>query len=571
MPSAKKPKSQPQQSQRHDAYTEDFRNFLYGIWKHLNLPDPTPIQYDIAHYLQHGPKRRIIEGFRGVGKSWITSAFALWRLYCDPQIKILVISASKERSDAFSTFTKRLIGEVACLKFLQPGDGQRDSTVAFDVGPSAAAHAPSVKSVGITGQITGSRANLIISDDVETPDNAYTQLQRDRLSEAVKEYDAVLSPGGEIVVLGTPQCEMSVYNTLRDRGYDARIWPVRYPPEKQIVGYRGALAPSIANALLKDPKLEGKPTEPTRFGDADLIEREASYGRSGFNLQFQLDTALSDAEKYPLKLADLIVMPLDSQKGPCAVTWGRSADKEVKEFGGVGFAGDRCYGPIFIDPKWADYEGSLLVVDPSGRGKDETGYAVTKLLMGRIYVTDFGGFSDGYSEEVLRAIAEKARDQKVGKILVESNFGDGMFSALLRPVVGKVYPCTIEEVRHNVQKEKRIIDTLEPVMNQHRLVMGVDPFLKDLKTPLVHNRLTFQLTRITRDKGSLVHDDRLDALAMGVGYWVEKLKVNTDDELAKHQQSLMDAELENFMEHAMGNLNPGERKRDPNWLNLPAR
>ena len=47
----------------------DFRKFLYVVWKHLNLPSPTDVQYDIAKYLQHGEKRMVIEAFRGVGKS----------------------------------------------------------------------------------------------------------------------------------------------------------------------------------------------------------------------------------------------------------------------------------------------------------------------------------------------------------------------------------------------------------------------------------------------------------------------------------------------------------------------
>ena len=46
---------------------KDFRNFLYMAWEHLGLPDPTPIQYDIAEFIQKGPKRRVIQAFRGVG------------------------------------------------------------------------------------------------------------------------------------------------------------------------------------------------------------------------------------------------------------------------------------------------------------------------------------------------------------------------------------------------------------------------------------------------------------------------------------------------------------------------
>ena len=46
----------------------DFRKFLFVAWKHLNLPDPTPVQYDIAKNIQHGDKRMIVEAFRGVRK-----------------------------------------------------------------------------------------------------------------------------------------------------------------------------------------------------------------------------------------------------------------------------------------------------------------------------------------------------------------------------------------------------------------------------------------------------------------------------------------------------------------------
>src|SRR5271166_6386538 len=161
-----------------DPILDDFRNFLFLVWRHLNLPDPTPVQYDIAHYLQHGPKRCIIEAFRGVGKSYVTSAFVVWLLLRDPQLNILVVSASKDRADQFSIFTKRLIAEMPMLAHLRPKDEQRNSMISFDVGPARNSHAPSVKSVGITGQITGSRADVIIADDVEVPNNSMTDMMR---------------------------------------------------------------------------------------------------------------------------------------------------------------------------------------------------------------------------------------------------------------------------------------------------------------------------------------------------------------------------------------------------------
>ena len=202
-----------------DNQLQDFRNFLYIAWKHLNLPDPTPIQYDIAEYIQNGPKRRVVQAFRGVGKSWITSAYVCHQLLLDPSKNILVVSASKQRSDDFSTFTLRLINEMPILRHLKPLESQRNSKIAFDVGPAPASHAPSVVSKGITSQITGSRADLIVADDVESLNNSATQTMRDKLSEGIKEFDAVLKPDGNIVFLGTPQTESSIYAALPERGF----------------------------------------------------------------------------------------------------------------------------------------------------------------------------------------------------------------------------------------------------------------------------------------------------------------------------------------------------------------
>ena len=121
-----------------------------------------------------------------------------------------------------------------------------------------------------------------------------------------------------------------------------------------------------------------------------------------------------------------------------------------------------------------------MSVDPSGRGKDETAYAIVAQLNGYLFVLDAGGFAGGYdADEVLKPLAMLAKKYNVNEILVESNFGDGMFNQLFMPVLNKVHPVTTSEVRHNKQKERRIIDVLEPVMNQHRLVIDKKVIQKD--------------------------------------------------------------------------------------------
>ena len=524
------------------------------VWKHLNLPQPTPIQYDIAEYLQNGPRREVIEAFRGVGKSYITSAFVVHQLLLDPELKVLVVSASKNRSDDFSTFTQRLINDMPVLQHLRPRDEQRNSKISFDVGPAGPSHSPSVKSVGITGQLSGSRADIIVADDIEIPNNSATQMMREKLAEAVKEFDAVLKPDGRIIYLGTPQTEMSLYEELPSRGYDARIWPARYPSEAVRSRYSGKLAPLVGDLLDRDTEgLTGLPTDPRRFTDDDLLERELSYGRSGFSLQFMLDTSLSDGDRYPLKLSDLIVMPLDNDKACEKIIWGRNPQYEIKELPNLGLAGDKYYGPSDTVGSYLDYTGSVMAVDPSGRGADETAFAVVKMLSGQLFVTDAGGVKGGYSNEALQALAVVAKRNKVNEIIVESNFGDGMFTELFKPVLYKVHDVTVNEVRHSKQKELRIIDTLEPVMNQHRLIVDPKVIERDWQSVQGYSQekapkycLAYQMTRITNLRGALAHDDRLDALSMAVSYWTEQMAASADKAMFDRKEELLMETLEQF-------------------------
>ena len=536
-----------------DKRLKNFKNFLYLCWKFLKLPEPTLIQYDIADYIQTKERRLVVEAFRGVGKSWITSAFVCHQLLLNPQKNILVVSASKSRADDFSTFTQRLVNEMPILQHLIPRDDQRHSKISFDVAPAIASHSPSVKSMGITGQLTGSRADLIIADDVESANNSQTQLMRDRLSETVKEFDAIIKPDvGRIIFLGTPQTEMSLYNTLEERGYKTKIWTALYPDKTQTVGYGHKLSSIISEVTDQ----EGKPTDPQRFDDVDLMERLSSYGRSGFNLQFMLDTTMSDSNRYPLKLNDLIVASGCStwKEAPAKIQWA-SGTEQLKgidpEIPNVGLKGDYFVAPMYTSPEYAPFEGVAMSIDPAGRGEDKTAYAVLKMLHGVLYLTDVGALEGGYSDSTLEQLSSIAKRNKVNYVVIESNFGDGMATALLKPVMAKIHPCEIEEVRHNIQKEKRIIDTLEPIMNGHRLVVDEQIIKDDFKLEPNH-QLFRQLTRITKDRGALRHDDQIDALAIAANYWVERMDRDQTLSYNQHKDELINKDLEKFMQHTIG-------------------
>tara|TARA_X000000368_G_C23048894_1_gene720398 strand:+ start:717 stop:2450 length:1734 start_codon:yes stop_codon:yes gene_type:complete len=512
---------------------DDFKLFLQAMWGQLDLPSPTRAQYAIADYLQNGPKRLQIQAFRGVGKSWITGAFVLWTLFKDPEKKIMIISASKERADNMSIFLQKLIIETPWLSHIKPkDDNARWSRISFDVACSPH-QAPSVKSVGITGQLTGSRADLMILDDIEVPGNSMTELMREKLLQLCTEAESILTPKDDsrILFLGTPQTVFTVYRKLAERNYKPFVWPARYP--KKIENYEGLLAPQLVSDI-DNGATEWTVTDPDRFDDDDLLDREAAMGRSNFMLQFMLDTSLSDAEKFPLKCADLVITSVNPTSAPDAVVWCSDPTNIIKDLPTVGLPGDYFYSPMLLQGDWNPYTETICSIDPSGRGSDETAAAYLSQRNGFLYLHEMRAYKDGYSDKTLLDVLRGCKKYGVTKLLIETNFGDGMVGELFKKHLQQTKQLIdIEEVRANVRKEDRIIDSLEPVLNQHRLIVDRRVIEWDFKSnpdappeERLLYMLFYQMSRMCREKGAVKHDDRLDCLAQGVKYYTDAMSIS---------------------------------------------
>ena len=539
----------------------DFKLFLQALWDQLDLPSPTRAQYAIADYLQHGPKRLQIQAFRGVGKSWITGAFVLWTLFNDPEKKIMIISASKERADNMSIFLQKLIIETPWLSHLQPkSDDARWSRISFDVLCSPH-QAPSVKSVGITGQLTGSRADLMILDDIEVPGNSMTELMREKLLQLCTEAESILTPKDDsrIMYLGTPQTTFTVYRKLAERNYRPFVWTARYPRNNS--QYEGKIAPQ----LQEDIDNGVQPWTPTddRFSEDDLVEREASMGRSNFMLQFMLDTSLSDSEKFPLKMADLIITSVNPSKGPDNIIWCSDPRNVLKDLPTVGLPGDYFYSPMQIQGEWTEYQETICSVDPSGRGADETAACYISQKNGILYLHEMRAYRDGYTDKTLLDILKGCKKYNATTLVVESNFGDGIVSELFRKHIQQTKQrINIEEVRANVRKEERIIDTLEPILNQHRLVVDrgvVEWDYSSNKDSAPESRLLYmlfyQMSRMCREKYAVKHDDRLDALAQGVKYYTDAFGISAREQIKLKKREEWDDQLEAFLDDPQSSAN----------------
>lgn len=553
-----------------EAYVEklagNFEFFARELWEVIEMPALADHQAQISDWLQHGPRRRGIRAFRGASKTWVTLAYCAWRLFLDHNCRILLVSKSEKHSKDSLFMLRRWIGQVPFLQHLVPDRraGQRDSATKFDVGPADNDRTPSFTAASITGQITGTRANVIISDDAETSENTLTLEMRDRLREQVKEFENILIPGGDIIVLGTPHHQESLYTKLAESGYVFKAWPAKYPTSEERID---DLYDTLRERLEDGSCQPGESTWPSRFTEEELREREASEGRSTFGMQYQMLTHLGDGLEYPLRLKDLIVMPVQRDEAPMTVAWGTTNDRggstRCEDIQSLGFGTDGFYAPIMYSSDWKKHTGCKMWIDPSGKGADKTAFAIVSHLNGYLWVKAVGGLEGGYSTATLQALAFHAREHRVREIYIEDQFGAGMMVELFRPVLARHFlpegseqapdgwGASIESMRVTGQKELRIITALEPIMNQHRLIVDHETAQNE--------ELQRQMTRITRQRNCLRHDDELEALAMAVKMWEDVMAVDPQLSEARHaKDAIREAAEEQY--RAMGLMLPRQNR-----------
>lgn len=558
-----------------EVLAESFPLFLCYCLRELRLSTkPSTQQLSVADYIQNGPARSIVSAFRGLGKSTVAAIYAMWRLRLDPNERILVVSSTGVKATDFTTYCQKLMEAVDVLQCLRPPSDPRwrTSTTAFDVAPAEPEQSTSLRALGVGGSTTGQRCTCAILDDVETFANVITPLRQERVAHAVQELESIVKPDSgqllprKILYLGTPHTYASLYLRLeRERSYERRVWPALYPSLDDLDAYENALAPNIREAVEADPSLAGTPTDPERFDEDDLIVRQASMTQANFLLQFQLDCRMATAGMYPIRLEDLVVMDLSDQALPEVVVWSKSAEFRINDLVSVGLGNDRFYyRPAYVSG-WisqADTWRCVMAVDPAGRGADELAWAVVAELNGNLFVLEVGGSVAGYDETVLHHLGRVAKKWKVNTVVTETNLGAGMFTSLLKPVLLQHWACAIEEQHQSQRKELRLVDTLAPLTQQHRLVfssqvirddyLSIDRDLEDTKA--MTRSVAYQLSRLTTERGCLAHDDRIDALALACGFFVDAAAQDQQKAAAARQEALERASLEAWADETMASV-----------------
>lgn len=538
----------------------DFKDFLYDAMTELMGFDCTDVQLDIGDYLQDGPRYSMIQAQRSQAKSTIVAMFAVWRLIHNPKERILIISAGSDVAMEIANWVIQIIMNWDILVCMRPDrqHGDRSSAKAFDIHwqLKGVEKSPSVACIGVTANMQGRRADLLVPDDIESSKNGMTEIQRQHLIHLSRDFTSICQHG-RIVYLGTPQTNDSIYNTLPGRGYDIRIWPGRYPTVAEEAHYGSHLSPMIRERMLADPSLRngfgltgdsGAATDPVLLPEQVLVDKELDQGPAYFQLQHMLNTKLSDKARFPLNTRDLIVMHLNDDNAPSDIQW--MPDKKSKIiFPGLESA--EFYSPWSVGDDLYDYENCYVYVDTAGGGAngDETVATALKFLHGYLFVMEQLPLPGGYDPETFQALTEFVYKHGANEIGVEQNHGYGAFAKMWSPILLKHYkakghsgaPKIIDDWV-NTQKEIRIADTLDPIMARHRLIFNYKVFENDWNSVQEYSHdkrmiytLTNQMNKLTREKGALIHDDRLDSLASAVRRFVDRMAV--DEKMRESQKA----------------------------------
>lgn len=558
------------------------------------------LQIDIGDWVANGPQYRMVQAQRGQAKTTITAIYAVYRLIHDPTTRVLIISAGSDMATEIANWIIQIIMGMPELECLRPdrAAGDRSSVTAFDVhyalkGPEKSA---SITCIGITSNMQGKRADLLIADDIESAKNSQTATQRSRIHHLTLDFVSICSKG-DIVWLGTPQSIDSVYNGLPSRGTAIRVWPGRYPTAKELPDYEGFLAPSLMQKLRENPSLQtgggptgerGQVTDPILLDEETLTKKEIDQGAAYFQLQHMLSTKLQDQNRYPLKVPLIRFTNFDTQEklAPMQLTFIRNEQNEIRLPEGFPIK-DKAFRVQEV-AEFGPMDGWHMYVDPTGGGAngDELAYGVTGFLAGRVFLAGADGRPGGWTEEVLGWMTAAALKWRPKIISVEKNFGNGAFAAAwlphLRAAVDKhnrdfpsdrvQYPG-IDEVWESGQKELRIIDVLEPMIGAGKFVVSEDLIQSDWDSCQRYPgdvrstySLFWQLARITRERGALLHDDRLDAVAGSARHWVEYLSIDDEKATAAAKQE----QYKKLMQNPLGNGRPvpgwGGRYSAPNAL-----
>lgn len=437
-------------------------------WNRLQQQTTPEIHRTMIRWLetewQSSARELLLLAFRGSGKSTLVGLFAAWRLVRDAATRILVLAADDALARKMVRNVRRIVERHPAAAGLKPAKADQWSSSQFTVVRPVELRDPSMLAKGIGANMTGTRAEIVICDDVEVPNTTATEAKREELRERLGEIDYILVPGGACLYVGTPHTTDSIYAASPLPG-DADARPF-------LDGFARLELPVTDEA--------GRSRWPERYDGARLERMRRRSGPAKFSAQMMLKPVPKDAATLdPARLVayDDELVGAEANGAPVLTLAGRRL-----------VAAQCFWDPAFAGPGGDDSVVAAVFADEAGH------YWLHRVL----YLAHHDGRDDAEDEcdgllgmpeatRQCRQVARFLRDFHLPGVAVESNGIGAFLPSLLRDALRR------ERVRAAVaahastgRKAQRILDALDAPLaaghlHAHRSVLG-GRFVKDMRS-----------------------------------------------------------------------------------------
>jgi hypothetical protein len=447
-----------------------FPQFVW-LWNRFQRQTTPALHREIAAWLgrswEQGDRRLLLLVFRSAGKSTLLAVFCAWLLLQNPELRILVLSAEQDLARKMVRNVKRIIERHPLARELIPPRADQWSADQFTVRRRKTQRDPSLLARGIGGNITGSRADVVICDDVEVPNTCNTAGKREELRERLREISYVLVPGGLQLYAGTPHSYYSIYAD------DPR-------PET------GEAEPFLAGfSRLQLPLLNARGTSqwPERFPLEKIEEVRRQTGPAKFESQMLLQ---------PRSLDEVRLDPDRMLRYEAPLEYRESNGQGVLSVGGrrlVSASG--WWDPAYGAPGTGDASVvAALFVDEGG----------LYWLHGIRYLRHDPARSPEVDEatQLCRQVAAFAQAMYLPALTIETNGLGRFLPALLRRELAALgVGCSVIEHTSRTAKDQRILDAFDPVLAAAALHAHADVWA----TPFIEEMRQWRPGRSARDDG----------------------------------------------------------------------
>ena len=442
-----------------------------AIWnEHQGLETPE-IHVRIARWLagrwQAGDRELLLLAFRNAGKSTLVGLFSAWLLARNPNIRIIVMAADLALARKMVRNTKRIIERHPLTRGLKPPRADQWAADQFTINRPRELRDPSMLAKGIGANVTGSRADVVICDDVEVPNTSDTPPKRADLRERLDEIEFVLVPGGLQLYVGTPH----TYYTI----YAARTRPETGEEHPYLAGFKRLELP-----LLNE---KGESNWPERFPPEKVEAIKRRSGPNKFRAQMMLE---------PVNIADGRLDPDSLRPYEDGLVYREGNDEATLKLGGKRLVSASCWwDPSFGSPDKGDASVIACVFTD-----DEGDYRLHAIR----YLEHDPNLAGEVDEatQLCRQVASFVSDNCLPAVTLETN-GLGRFlpGLLRREIRSAGLQCAVIEKASSRSKDLRILDAFDAVLAAGRLHVHRGVF----STPFITEMREWRPGAGTRDDG----------------------------------------------------------------------